>query len=733
MLPKLHNNISFKNTSINKNYTPRNIKKNNNNNIASKSLKNINNNLSTKSNSIFRNLLLKDKTENLETKINGGILNNKKHKYSNIQSVNKDYDNKSRNKKNKANNVTNNICIIIKTSENPDKEEDDVEINQKNISNNLSCCDSFISKKNNQNRLSFQTENINYDLKSNNFKNKKLENNKKKLKRFNNSFIFKNNQIKNKKNIMTKTKSTNYKINNYQKRTKLIINKINDNTNDNNNDNNNNNKENIKYRYQNKNSSLLNSKNNNYYIKRKIPSIKKRTLFNSPDKENGGYSKQEIITDVFNRNTSKNLDNTIYSPLNKIRASYKDLIQEKKKSLGINLSKREKKKIKSELFINYDKKREEIEKEILLNDEIIKNEMNNDDNNNKEGHVKKILSSDLSKKANLTYHNLNTKRNLHKINDENNKNLINNEINNSKSDISYIPTESNKDDNKTNINLNSFMNENSKPNIKYKKRNIKRKFEAINCKKSFNSIKSINSVKSINSIKSLKSVSSDNRNNALNNSSSSLFNTSKSCINMLIKKNKMKRNISLILHDIKKLLNKDKNDKNEKEVNKSPKKSRSIQKNEILMLKDNEDGKTIHCIQKLSKDKVQEEIQIKKIDPEKDNEEETSKNITGLLKNIKKRVLKYKDNYKNLEIKIPGREIEALKRIKTRINNYQKTQKINRSRNNKYVKIQKFKSFSYFHAKIIYNKIYLYKIKKSKSLKIEHKNEYSIFNKLKFY
>ena len=37
------------------------------------------------------------------------------------------------NKNNKANNVTNNICIIIKTSENPEKEEDDVEKNQKKI------------------------------------------------------------------------------------------------------------------------------------------------------------------------------------------------------------------------------------------------------------------------------------------------------------------------------------------------------------------------------------------------------------------------------------------------------------------------------------------------------------------------------------------------------------------------------------------------------------------------
>ena len=202
---------------------------------------------------------------------------------------------------------------------------------------------------------------------------------------------------------------------------------------------------------------------------------------------------------------------------------------------------------------------------------------------------------------------------------------------------------------------------------------------------------------------------------------------------MLIKKSKMKRNISLILHDIKKLLNKSKNDKDNKEANKSPKKSHSIQKNGILMLNDNENGKTLHCITKLSKDKVQEEIQIKKIEPEKDIEEEASRNITGLLKNIKKRVLKYNDNYKNLEIKIPGREIEALRRIKARINTYQKTQKINRNRSYKYVKIQKFKSFSYFHVEKMCNKIYLYKTKKSNSVKIKHKNEYSIFYKLKFY
>ena len=46
--------------------------------------------------------------------------------------------------------------------------------------------------------------------------------------------------------------------------------------------------------------------------------------------------------------------------------------------------------------------------------------MNNDDNNNNEDQDKRMLYSDLSKKANLTYHNLNTKRNLKKLNNENN-------------------------------------------------------------------------------------------------------------------------------------------------------------------------------------------------------------------------------------------------------------------------------------------------------------------------
>ena len=215
---------------------------------------------------------------------------------------------------------------------------------------------------------------------------------------------------------MTKTKSSNIKINGYQKREIIIKNKSYYN--------NNNNEEIVKYRYQNKNSSIFNSIQKNYYIKRKIPSPKKRKLFNSSDKENGGFSKEKLSKKVFIRNTTTNLNNIEYSPLKKNRTSYKDLIQQKKKSLGINLNKREKKKIKNELFVNYNRKREEVEKEILLKDEIIKNEMNNDYINNKVGIDKRIFSIDLSKKEYITNYNLNNKKNLNKINFDHNINSI---------------------------------------------------------------------------------------------------------------------------------------------------------------------------------------------------------------------------------------------------------------------------------------------------------------------
>ena len=87
------------------------------------------------------------------------------------------------------------------------------------------------------------------------------------------------------------------------------------------------------------------------------------------------------------------------------------------------------------------------------------------------------------------------------------------------------------------------------------------------------------------------------------------------------------------------------------------------------MIQDSEHGKTLHCIKKLSKDKIQEEIQIKTISSEKNVEEEEPKKITELLFSIKKKYKRKpkKDENKNLEIKIPGEEIQALRRIKSKI------------------------------------------------------------------
>ena len=210
-------------------------------------------------------------------------------------------------------------------------------------------------------------------------------------------------------------------------------------------------------------------------------------------------------------------------------------------------------------------------------------------------------------------------------------------------------------------------------------------------------------------------------------------------MDIFIKESKMNRNISIILKDIKKIINRNKSIEN-KEANKVQKKPQSkAPKNEKLMVQDNEDGKTLHCIKKLSKDKVQEEIQIKTLSTEKNAEEETPKKITEILFNIKKKykIKPKKHENKNLEIKIPGEELLALRRIKSKIHDYKKTinKNKNKYRNSEYVKIQKYKSFSYFSlVKSNYNKyINVYKMKRSNSLKVENKNEKSIFHKLKFY
>ena len=327
-----------------------------------------------------------------------------------------------------------------------------------------------------------------------------------------------------------------------------------------------------------------------------------------------------------------------------------------------------------------------------------------------------------------------------KINDKSNdsskniENIINNDNNISKSEISYIQTEINKEEIKNYINLikpqNNYKTKNNSKkskkkniNIKYKKRSIKKGKE-----KNSNKNKNRDSFNSINNIR--------NSINKLSKNNSGLLN-SKSCIDVFIKESKMNKNINIILKDIKKIINRNKSDIS-KEANKAQKKpQKNIPKNEVLMIQDSEHGKTLHCIKKLSKDKIQEEIQIKTISSEKNAEEEEPKKITELLFNIKKKYKRKpkKDENKNLEIKIPGEEIQALRRIKSKIHDYKKTnQNQNKLKNNEYIKMQKYKSFSYFYLPKNNNKfINKYKIERANSLKVEYKNEKSIFHKLKFY
>jgi len=719
-MQNFNNSISFRNNQTNKNHYSKFIKKSNKNNMITKDKSQKN------SSSILRNALLKKATEKIEENNKKPNLNKNKYKYIRKEILNNDFNgciSHRSNKKSKANNVTNNICIIIKTSENQ-KQKD-----LKNSDYNFDYTDSINNNSRNQSHSS--TENINFNLKSNNFKNKKLGHNKfgkNKLKSQNNSYVLNKHQNRTQNNSITKNNNPKKKIklNLKSKQVKSKLNKYGDN----------NKKDNIKSKNTKIKDSFLTQNNSLKYKKRIfIPKIKNSNFGHY--KNESGYSNEKFFTEVYEKNIEKGLNTIICSPFNLNRSivgqNYKDLILQKKKLLGINLNEKEKKE-EDELFINYDKEREEIEKKIKMDDEKLKNERKIISYKNKEV-PRRIFSDEMSHNSNLCYSYLDSKKN-----NDSSKNIdtiFNNDNNISKSEISYIQTEYNKDDLKKNINsennymtINSTQRSKKKIIVKYKKRNIKKKQSKIsnnNNRKSFNSINNINNNR--NSINSTIRLSKN---------SSGLLN-SKSCIDIFIKESQMNRNINIILKDIKKIININKSIAN-KEADKVQKKPKiKVPKNEILMIQDNEDGKTLHCIKKLSKDKVQEEIQIKTISTEKNAEEETPKKITEILFNIKKKykIKTKKPENKNLEIKIPGEELKALRRIKSKIYDYKKTLNKNKSkiRNNEYIKMKKNKSFSYFClAKSIYNKyINVYKMKRSNSLKVESKKEKLIFHKFKFY
>ena len=104
------------------------------------------------------------------------------------------------------------------------------------------------------------------------------------------------------------------------------------------------------------------------------------------------------------------------------------------------------------------------------------------------------------------------------------------------------------------------------------------------------------------------------------------------------------------------------------------------------MIQKNEHGKTLRCIKKRCKDKTilteikifegKNEEQSKIInylneDKEENKNEEEIKNGE---ENKSEEEIKKKEENKILEIRIPGQQIEAMRRIKLKIENYKKSQ-----------------------------------------------------------
>lgn len=701
MLSKVTNIIPYKIIPLNKNNYSKNIKNN------YKTIMNSNNNKGTKINNnknpkiFLQNAFLKSEMEKINknnNKDNNKIINKKNYRFFSSEAQNN--ENKmnintiNENEKNKLNNVTNNICIIIKTSDNKEPEE------VKGV-RNFGYYDSFKNILNQSYPMSTGNIHIKNIKSSSAFKNKKINNNK--IKRYNNSFICNKSSNKKEKGNNSFSKRNNLKINLLKQNKKLInmenkkiepeVNKLYDDIKN----------DSIKSRYKNKNCSIFSPKN------KRNKNIKcNNLLFGSLDKN---YTESSnIIYNDASENFIETKGNIISSTIKKSKKNmYRQSIQQKKELLGINLNVKEKNNIKRKLyeeFIDYEKQREEIEKKIILNDELIKNEEKIKDYKSKKNPIKKVFSDDISVKPNKKYYKSNNKSI-----EKNNKNLSNDSIVNndntiSKSDFSYIQTEYNKDE------TNRFINLSKNNPTKFKKNN---NFH-------FNKNKSNNKTRNkLNYKKSTNNFGNINNKNYKLNTNNSLIN-SKSCIEIFLEESKIKKNTDIIMHDIIKIMNTN----NSKNKNNSPRKIRenafSPPKNEIIMIQNNEDGKTLRCIKKRCKEKKQNVIN--EIKPNENIKKESPKKLLDYIINDKEKE-KIKEENKKLEIKIPGQQIETLRRIKLKIENYKKGQKKHRNLN--YKKFIKYNSFSYLNSKRNF-RINTLQIKRLHSLKIANINERFLVN-----
>ena len=326
MLPKNNNNISYRNNSMNNIIrTPKKYSK-----------RIITSNLINSNKMNDKNSKLDLNKELIKAQIDEFKNNKNSNKYSffdlekeeNINNTNNLSKIDNNNDKNKSNNVTNNICIIIKTSDDKELGDEDKKNYKLKYYNSL--------KKNKIKNYSIDTNNINTnDRKINNL--------------IGNSNLITNNNNDNDKLFTIYNKSFIYK-----RKNNIRNNTINSNR--------------IKYKYRNKNSSILIPKNR--------INLKTNYIY-SPREKISKYSKNILYTD--NSEKSFEINGSLLSfNLKKLRINaYKESIRKKRELLGVNYNVKEKNKANKEMhdeFNDYDKEREEIEKKILISDQIIQNE-----------------------------------------------------------------------------------------------------------------------------------------------------------------------------------------------------------------------------------------------------------------------------------------------------------------------------------------------------------------------
>ena len=456
MLPKNNNNISYRNNSMNNIIrTPKKYSK-----------RIITSNLINSNKMNDKNSKLDLNKELIKAQIDEFKNNKNSNKYSffdlekeeNINNTNNLSKIDNNNDKNKSNNVTNNICIIIKTSDDKELGDEDKKNYKLKYYNSL--------KKNKIKNYSIDTNNINTnDRKINNL--------------IGNSNLITNNNNDNDKLFTIYNKSFIYK-----RKNNIRNNTINSNR--------------IKYKYRNKNSSILIPKNR--------INLKTNYIY-SPREKISKYSKNILYTD--NSEKSFEINGSLLSfNLKKLRINaYKESIRKKRELLGVNYNVKEKNKANKEMhdeFNDYDKEREEIEKKILISDQIIQNEEKITYSKYKKREPRRVFSGDI--------YNYAKNKSIEKFSKKCLDTTFNFDNNNSKSEISSFQVESNKDELK-----------NNQKKLKYKKRNNDNLLNFKNSMKNFD----------INKIRKNKLF---NNNNLIN---------SRSYRDIFIKEENMQKNINI--------------------------------------------------------------------------------------------------------------------------------------------------------------------------------------------